>query len=265
MSRKIKLHTFNVLFQLFAYLADKTGGWRVFVRPKLLLGSLIVGLGLTSCNKKADNQQTGSNATRRTDSTELVSKSSRVSIKERNSAKNDTIKQSKSNHSIIHFVEPMVTCYDTEITINNKSSKQSTSKSTKQIDDSTFISCYLQISIKDTDNEKKTVQEDKNKIYKIAEQMPEFPNGNDSLFSYVSRNLKWPNTHADVQGKVICLFVVNIDGSISDLEIIRSLDPLFDAEAIRVIKTMPKWIPGKHNGKTVRVQYTLPIIFRTQE
>ena len=57
MSRKIKLHTFNVLFLLFAYLADKTGGWRVFVRPKLLLGSLIVGLGLTSCGTKSENRQ----------------------------------------------------------------------------------------------------------------------------------------------------------------------------------------------------------------
>ena len=56
MSRKIKLHTFNALFQLFDYLADRTGGWRVFVRPKMLLGSLIVGLGLTSCGTKTENK-----------------------------------------------------------------------------------------------------------------------------------------------------------------------------------------------------------------
>ena len=251
MSRKIKLHTFNVLFQLFAYLADKTGGWRVFVRPKLLLGSLIVGLGLTSCGTKTENKTTEKRTT---------SNSSKKEI-----SKTDRITNNKNKSIPLQLTK----CYTGSViikdTIDNKSSKQSTSRSTKQIDDLTDISCYLQISIKDNDNEEKTIQEDKNKIYKIAEQMPEFPNGNDSLFSYVSRNLKWPNTDADVQGKVICLFVVNIDGSISDIEIIRSLDPLFDAEAIRVIKTMPKWIPGKHNGKTVRVQYTLPIIFRTQD
>ena len=217
MSRKIKLHTFRTLFLLFAYLADKTGGWRVFVRPKLLLGSLIVGLGLTSCGTKTENKTTEKRTTS-------------------NSSKKEISKTDR---------------------ITNNENKSIPLQLTK---------CYTgSVIIKDTNNEEKTIQEDKNKIFKIAEQMPEFPNGNDSLFSYVSRNLKWPNTDADVQGKVICLFVVNIDGSISDIEIIRSLDPLFDAEAIRVIKTMPKWIPGKHNGKTVRVQYTLPIIFRTQD
>lgn len=91
--------------------------------------------------------------------------------------------------------------------------------------------------------------------------MPEFPNGNDSLLSYVSRNLKWPNTDADVQGKVILRFVVNTDGSISDIEILRSLDQLFDAEAIRVVKTLPNFIPGKQNGRVVRVYYTFPVNF----
>ena len=232
MSRKIKLHTFNVLFQLFAYLADKTGGWRVFVRPKLLIGSLMVGLGLTSCNKKADNQQTSSNATRRTDSTELVSKSSKVSIKERNSAKNDTIKQSKSNHSIIHFVEPMVTCYDTEV--------------------------ILQDSVEIVDD---------NSIYETVDQIPQFTGGDTELMNFLERHIKYPSNESlsNINGKVICGFIVNKDGSISDIKIYRSLDPILDSIAVKAIKAMPKWIPGKHNGKTVRVQYTFPIIFRTQE
>jgi len=230
MSRKIKLHTFNVLFQLFAYLADKTGGWRVFVRPKLLLGSLIVGLGLTSCNKKADNQQTSSNATRRTDSTELVSKSSKVSIKERNSAKSDTIKQSKSNHSIIHFVEPMVTCYDTEV--------------------------ILQDSVEIVDD---------NSIYETVEQLPQYPGGDSTLISFVQKNLtQLPVTQCynGVSAKVICRFVVEKDGSVSNITVIRSLDTTCDKEAIRVLKLLPKFIPGNQDGRTVRVYYTIPVVFK---
>ena len=232
MSRKIKLHTFNALFQLFAYLADKTGGWRVFVRPKLLIGSLMVGLGLTSCNKKADNQQTSSNATRRTDSTELVSKSSKVSIKERNSAKNDTIKQSKSNHSIIHFVEPMVTCYDTEV--------------------------ILQDSVEIVDD---------NSIYETVDQIPQFTGGDTELMNFLERHIKYPSNESlsNINGKVICGFIVNKDGSISDITIYRNLDPILDSIAVKAIKAMPKFIPGKQNGQAVRVRYTLPIIFRTQE
>jgi TonB family protein len=230
MSRKIKLHTFHVLFQLFAFLADKTGGWRVFVRPKLLLGSLIVGLGLTSCNKKADNQQTSSNATRRTDSTELVSKSSKVSIKERNSAKNETIKQSKRNHSIIHFVEPMVTCYDTEV--------------------------ILQDSVEIVDD---------NSIYETVEQLPQYPGGDSTLISFVQKNLtQLPVTQCynGVSAKVICRFVVEKDGSVSNITVIRSLDTTCDKEAIRVLKLLPKFIPGKQDGRTVRVYYTIPVVFK---
>ena len=101
-------------------------------------------------------------------------------------------------------------------------------------------------------------------IFEAVDQMPQFPGGNDSLLSYISKNLKWPNIDADVQGKVIVRFVVNIDSSISDIEILRSLDPLFDAEAIRVIKTFPKFIPGKQNGKAVNCWYTIPITFKLE-
>ena len=232
MSSKIKFHTFNVLFLLFAYLADKTGGWRVFVHPKLLLGSLIVGLGLTSCNKKADNQQTSSNATRRIDSTELVSESSKVSIKERNSAKNETIKQSKRNHSIIHFVEPLVTCYDTRVIIQD---------TVKKMDD--------------------------NSIYETVDQLPQFPGGDIELMNFFEKQIKYPSIESisNINGKVICGFIVDKDGSISDITIYRSLDPILDSIAVKAIKVMPKFIPGKQNGQAVRVRYTLPIIFRTQD
>jgi len=251
MSRQIKFHTFHFLFRLFAYLADKSGGWRVFVHPKLLLGSLIVGLGLTSCGTKTENKPTEKRA---------YPNSSKKEI-----SKTDSTPSNKNNSTPVQLVK----CYTGPVIIkdkiDDKSSKADTLARIKSTNDSTFTSCYLQISVKDIiGTEKKNVQEDKNKVYVVLQQMPEFPTGNDSLLSYVSKNLKWPNTDSDVQGKVVCRFVVNTDGSISDIEIIRSLDPLFDAEAIRVIKTLPNFIPGELNGKVVRAYYTIPVIFRTE-
>ena len=101
-------------------------------------------------------------------------------------------------------------------------------------------------------------------IFDVVEQMPQFPGGNDSLLSYVSKNLKWPNTDVDVFGRVICRFIVNRDGSVSNPEVIRSLDPACDKESIRVIKLLPKFIPGKQNGQVVNCWYTLPVTFKME-
>ena len=108
----------------------------------------------------------------------------------------------------------------------------------------------------------KTFEEDH--IYTVVEQMPQFPGGKDSLFNFISKNLRYPNTDADVQGRVICRFIVNTDGSVSNPEVMRSLEPAFDKEAVRVIKSLPKFIPGKQNGVNVSVWYTLPVIFKLE-
>ena len=194
MSRRIKFHTFQVLFRFFAHLADKSGGWWVFVRPKLLLGSLIVGLGLSgSMQMDAQNQ----------------------------AKKEPTLPQifkSVPNNSDNELTEPMVM---------NKPYQDST-------------------------------------IFMVVEQMPQFPGGKDSLFNFISKNLRYPNTDVNVQGRVICRFVVDINGSVIWPEILRSLDPACDKEAVRVIKSLPKFIPGKQNGKNVRVWYTMPVIFKLE-
>jgi TonB family protein len=190
MSRKIKLHTFNVLFQLFAYLADKTGGWRVFVRPKLLLGSLIVGLGLaTPKTIQAQNQNS--------------SKKSQT----------DSIGSSKYNGTL---------CYDTNIV-------------------------------------------DTTKIYTVIEQMPQFSGGDSAMMAFIQKNITpqpMAQCYSGIGGKVICRFIVEKDGSVTDITILRSIDPTCDKEAIRVLKLLPKFIPGKQNGQAVRVYYTLPVIFK---
>lgn len=101
-------------------------------------------------------------------------------------------------------------------------------------------------------------------IFQIVEDMPEFPGGTAELMKYLSKNTVYPTIALEngVQGRVIVEFVINRDGSIVDVKVARGVDPSLDKEAIRVVSTMQKWKPGKQGGKTVRVKYTLPVMFR---
>lgn len=102
-------------------------------------------------------------------------------------------------------------------------------------------------------------------IYEVVENMPRFPNGGmQALMQYLNENIRYPEaaTKAGVQGRVTVQFIVDKDGSIDDVKILRSVNPDLDAEAIRVIKMMPRWEPGTHKGKPVRVKYTVPVMFR---
>lgn len=110
------------------------------------------------------------------------------------------------------------------------------------------------------------VEEETEVVFMVVESMPSFPGGDAALFKYLSDNIKYPviAQESGIQGRVICQFVVNRDGSIVEIEVVRSVDRSLDAEAIRVIQSMPKWTPGKQRGKTVRVKYTLPVNFRLQ-
>ena len=110
-------------------------------------------------------------------------------------------------------------------------------------------------------------EEEEEVVFVIVESMPEFPGGQQALFKYLSENVKYPVIAQEngIQGRVICQFVVNKDGSIVDVEVVRSGgDPSLDKEAVRVIKSMPKWKPGKQRGKAVRVKYTVPVNFKLQ-
>ena len=104
------------------------------------------------------------------------------------------------------------------------------------------------------------------KVFDVVEEMPSFPGGNGALMSYLYSNTKYPVVAQEngVQGRVIISFVVERDGSISDVKVARSVDPSLDREAQRVVKSMPRWTPGKQNGQTVRVKYTVPVVFRLQ-
>ena len=185
MSKRIKLHTFRTLFLLFAYLADKTGGWRMFVHPKMLLGSLIMGLGLMSSEQAV--------------------------------AQNPSNKKTSNDNK----------------TLNNKDAAQS-----KKVDENVW--CY------------------------VSEQMPTYPDGDAALMAFINKNLKYPEEAIKkrIEGKVILGFVIDSTGVVKNVSVLRSIEPACDKEAIRVVKLLPRWIPGKQDGKKVNVRYTLPVIFK---
>ena len=115
-----------------------------------------------------------------------------------------------------------------------------------------------------TVNAQKTVVAQKNQqVFDVVEQMPEYPGGMQALFEYLGQNLKYPGDAKEqkVEGRVIAIFVVETDGSISNVEVVRPVFPSLDAEAVRVLSGMPKWKPGMQSGKVVRVKYTVPINF----
>ena len=100
-----------------------------------------------------------------------------------------------------------------------------------------------------------------NKVYDYVEQMPSFPGGQAALMSYLNKNIKYPKD-AGASGRVLCSFIVERDGTITNVRVSRGIEQSLDKEAIRVLETMPKWNPGKQNGKFVRVKYSVPVIFK---
>lgn len=107
-------------------------------------------------------------------------------------------------------------------------------------------------------------EEEQPQVFEVVEQMPQFPGGAAALMKFIGEHLKYPQVAVEngVQGRVTCRFVVGQDGTVSNVEILKPLDPHCDKEAVRVILSMPRWIPGRQNGKAVSVRYTVPITFR---
>ena len=106
--------------------------------------------------------------------------------------------------------------------------------------------------------------EQEEQIFQVVEERPQFPGGDAELMKYLQKNIKYPTICQEqgIQGRVIVQFVVNTDGSIVDPQVIKTVNPHLDKEALRVISTMPKWSPGKQRGKAVRVRFTVPVTFR---
>ena len=100
----------------------------------------------------------------------------------------------------------------------------------------------------------------------MVEQKPEFPGGEAAMYKWLGDNIVYPSAASEegVQGRVVVEFVVGKDGSISNVKVVRPRHPALDKEALRVVKAMPKWLPGRNNGQPVKVTYTLPVTFKLQ-
>jgi periplasmic protein TonB len=111
------------------------------------------------------------------------------------------------------------------------------------------------------------VQDTDREVFVVVEQMPEFPGGQQALMKYMSSHLKYPEIAKEegIQGKVFINFVVQEDGSLREVKVLRGVHPSLDQEAMRVVKSMPLWNPGKNNGKVCCVQYNLPVMFKLTE
>lgn len=107
-------------------------------------------------------------------------------------------------------------------------------------------------------------EEVENKVFTTVEQMPSFPGGDAALMNWLRNNVRYPAVAEEngIQGRVVVSFVVERNGSITDVQVVKSVDPSLDKEASRVVKSMPNWIPGKQNGSAVRVKYNVPVTFR---
>lgn len=112
--------------------------------------------------------------------------------------------------------------------------------------------------------EKIVLELSEEKVFDVVEEMPLFPGGPSALFDYLSKNIQYPKEAEakGIVGRAIVVFVVEKDGSITNAKVVNNVEPSLGKEALRVILAMPNWIPGKQNGKLVRVKYTVPVNFK---
>jgi len=123
---------------------------------------------------------------------------------------------------------------------------------------------YAQENITDT-VVKVDLEKDTNYFFVIAEESPEFPGGDSARIQFLADNLRYPSTSATISGKVYVGFIIEEDGSLTNIKIVKGLHHAFDEEVIRVVKLMPNWIPAKQRGKAVRFQHYLSITFALEE
>ena len=122
------------------------------------------------------------------------------------------------------------------------------------------------VSIHVTAKEPQEEEAEPKGVFDVVEQMPEFPGGAVEMMKFLSENVKYPEAamKAGTQGRVLATFIVEADGTVTNIKVVKKVSDEIDAEAVRVIKAMPKWKPGMQNGKVVRVKYTIPVSFRLQ-
>ena len=229
----MKHNLIKPLYHLFAFLSDCTNGFKPFVKYKLVLGALLVGISATGCKGKVNTESIQKEEDTKTEEATCYVKSDTGSVDvEKNSVdRNKHIKPkiAKVVEDTIWEVETM--CYDP------------------------VIACYVPVP----------EEPEPEQVYVIADEQPSFPGGLEEMYRFLEKNLSYPNNNAHIQGTVAIQFIVRASGEISFTQVIMPLHPIFDKEAIRVIQSMPRWIPGKINGKPVDVYYILPIRFSLEK
>lgn len=170
--------------------------------------------------------------------------------------------------SSIKFTAPVIK-KDEEVRDEDEIKSQEEIKNTKVAISIADVKGNDELNGKDIADLKQVVTQapkEEEKPYTVVEQMPQYPGGDAELLSFIAKNLHYPiiSQENGTQGKVYLRFVVSKNGMVEDINVIRSLDPYCDKEAIRVIKLLPKWIPGRQNGMNVPVYYTIPITFKLQ-
>lgn len=199
--------------------------------------------------------------------TELSSIKMEDEVKEQDKIKQETAPPPPPLKSTIKFTPPEIT--------EEKINKDDQMKSQEELNDTKVTVSVADVKgtddkhgvdIADLKDNKVVVQEEEEKPFVGVEQMPQFPGGEAALMQFLSKNIKYPTIAAEngIQGRVTLRFVVSKTGNITDVTVLKGLDPSCDKEAIRVVKSMPNWIPGKQNGRNVPVYYTLPVSFRLQ-
>ena len=129
-----------------------------------------------------------------------------------------------------------------------------------------IMSMMIMFGLTTVSAQKTVVAQKDQQVFDVVEQMPEYPGGMPALFDYLMQSVKYPSDaeKQKIEGIVIANFIVEKDGSISNVEVVKPVFPSLDSEAIRVITGMANWVPGKQKGEVVRVKFTLPISFRLQ-
>ena len=167
----------------------------------------------------------------------------------------------------VKFTAPVIK-KDEEVTDNEQIKSQKELTDAKGVISIADVKGNDELNGKDIADIKQNVtQVDDEKPYTIIEQMPQYPGGEEALLEFIGNNLKYPVIAQEngIQGRVVIRFVVSKTGTISNVEVLRSLDPACDREAVRVVKLLKQWIPGKQNGVNVPVYYTLPITYRLKQ
>ncbi|MEI6752585.1 MAG: energy transducer TonB [Paludibacter sp.] len=168
--------------------------------------------------------------------------------------------------SSIKFVAPVIK-KDEEVKDDEQMKSQEELNNTKMAISVADVKGNDEANGKDIADIKQAVTQDEvETVYQVIEQMPQFPGGDQELLNYINKNIKYPVIAQEngISGKVILRFVVSKTGAVDRVEVVRSLDPACDKEAIRVVKSLPKFIPGKQNGVNVSVWYTLPVTYKLE-